>query len=49
LFHQRHDGGYNTNLGYTIEDYQGFLADEGSFNDVEEPDSPDATIGEDDA
>jgi uncharacterized protein len=35
LFHQRHDGGYNTNLGYTIEDYQGFLADEGSFNDSE--------------
>ena len=53
LFHKRHDGGYTTNIGYSIEDYQGFLADEGSFNDVEEPDdspddSPD-TIGEDDA
>ena len=33
LFHKRHDGGYTTNLGYSIEDYQGFLADEGSFND----------------
>ena len=53
LFHKRHDGGYTTNIGYSIEDYQGFLADEGSFNDVEKPDdspddSPD-TLGEDDA
>lgn len=52
LFHKRHDGGYNTNLGYSIEDYQGFLVDEGSFNDVEEPETPDDTpntLGEDDA
>ena len=37
LFHKRHDGGYNTNIGYSEEDYQGFLVANPKPEPVQQP------------